>query len=164
VGQIPPPLRAAIRALVGGKSPWPLLLHGPAGTGKTCAALALLDHGGGEYFTAWGLAEAAIQSQQGRMRRCDGAGDGYTVYPDEFWRQVGEEPLVVLDELGCRERVSDHHYECVRRLLDERIGLPLVAISNLPLSRLAQVYDDRVASRLGAGTVVGLGGEDRRLG
>jgi hypothetical protein len=38
-----------------------------------------------------------------------------------------------------------------------------VVLSNLELDTLAKVYDDRIASRLGAGTVAYLGGEDRRL-
>src|SRR5437868_6300640 len=44
-------LRATINRLINGNEPWPLFLHGPAGTGKTAAALCLMDFAGGRYFT-----------------------------------------------------------------------------------------------------------------
>jgi DNA replication protein DnaC len=149
---------------VAGEAPWPFFCHGPAGTGKTCAALCLLDHlaGGGEYHTAASLAELLAQAQQGRLTWYR-EGYGGTVWPEKVWEGVRRECLVVLDELGAREKVSDHQYECVKRLLDERQGRPLVALSNLDLQALARVYDDRIASRLAAGTVLRLEGEDRRL-
>lgn len=155
------PLREQVRKLVKGEAPWPLFLHGPAGTGKTCAALCLLDLAGGHYWTAGELCEALIQAQQGAyflawdmMRPCS---------PFRLWQALGQTTLMVLDELGLRDKVSDFHYETVKRVLDVREGKPLVCLSNLTLAQLGRVYDDRVASRLGAGTVVGLDGDDRRL-
>ncbi len=162
IAEIDPALRQTLRRLVTGEARWPLFLHGEVGTGKTCAALALLDHadcfsggqpGEGEYLTASELAERVIEAQQGRL----------TQSVQAMWRRLANAPLVVLDELGARERVSDHHYECIRRLLDLRDGLPLIGVSNLDLEMLAQRYDDRIASRLAAGTVCYLDGEDRRL-
>ena len=58
--------------------------------------------------------------------------------------------------------VSDHHYETIKRCIDDRHGKPLVCISNLNMKELAGVYDDRVASRISAGTIVVTEG-DRRL-
>jgi hypothetical protein len=159
---IPPKVAAAIRLLVAGEAPWPLLLHGPPGTGKTCAGLVLLDHAGGEYFTAAGWARRLIDAQQGRLSwQRDGVSGAVT--EGMCWAAAGRAPLVVLDELGVRGQVSDHAYEAVKQMIDARRGRPFVAISNVDLDALAKVYDDRVASRLGCGLVVRVDGPDRRV-
>jgi DNA replication protein DnaC len=121
--------------------------------------LALLDHAGGLYFTAVGLAEEMIQAMKGFLLGCEGRPIGQA----ELWDEIARCPLVVLDELGARERVSDWSYDCVKRLLDEREGKPLLAVSNLDPEALTRVYDDRIASRLTQGAVQFVGGPDRRL-
>jgi DNA polymerase III delta prime subunit len=146
---------------VSGESPWPLVLSGPAGTGKTCAALCLLDYAGGRYWTAGGLCDVLIRAQAGRLQWSNG-GYGGTHWPEDVWKWVAGAPLVVVDEIGSRSP-SDFAYETVKRVLDEREGRPLVVISNLTLESLTRLYDDRVASRLAGGTVVEVGGSDRRL-
>jgi DNA replication protein DnaC len=162
VNAIPEELRSKIRSLVSGESPWPLTILGPAGTGKTCAALCLLDHASGEYHAAGDLCDLLIRAQDGRLSWTR-EGHGSKIWPEDVWRTLERAALVVLDEIGTRERVSDFAYGVVKRVLDSREGRPLVCLSNLGMDRLAQVYDDRVASRLAAGTVVLLDGEDRRL-
>ena len=67
------------------------------------------------------------------------------------------------DDLGARDRVSDHAYETLKKVLDSREGRPLIALSNARLSELARVYDDRIASRLSAGTLIALDEPDQRL-
>jgi len=84
-------------------------------------------------------------------------------FPATIWEAVDRVALVVLDEVGTRGTVSDWHYETVKRVLDTREGKPLLVAGNLSLDALAQVYDDRVASRLVGGSVVHIGGPDRRL-
>jgi hypothetical protein len=163
VAEIGPTLRQVIRQLVAGETRWPLFLHGPVGTGKTCAALCLLDHAGGVYLTAAELADQVIDAQQGRLEHAWEDGSFQKFAPAALWKYLAERPLVVIDELGARDKVSDPHYEAVKRLLDLREGRPLIALSNLDLEALAQRYDDRIASRLAAGTVCQLDGEDRRL-
>lgn len=155
-------LRQEIRKLVAGESPWPLLLDGKVGTGKTCAALCLLDYAGGEYYTVAGLCSTLIQSQQGRLEWSH-EGRGGTLWPEKLWAKLAAAPLVVLDELGCRDKPTDAHYEAVKTLIDERHGKPFVVISNLTLDRIEALYDDRVSSRLAAGTVFTLSGQDRRI-
>lgn len=157
--EIPPDLREAIRRLIAGEAPWPLLILGPAGTGKSCAGLALLDHSRGFYYTAADLAGELIRSMHGRLN----SQSGRAIHPESLWEELEKAQLVVLDEVGSSAKVSEFHYETVKKLLDRREGLPLVCISNLSLDRLAEVYDDRVASRLAAGTVITLTGRDRRL-
>ncbi len=168
VAKIPESLRAAIRSLVKGDSPWPLFVHGPAGTGKTCAALCLLDYVqqsevfASGYYTTSGLCETVIRSQAGRLDwYCEGRGG--IIWPEKFWEHFAGLRLAVLDEIGSRERVSDHHYECVKRVIDDRSGQPLILLSNLTLAQIAQVYDDRLASRMAGGTVLKLEGPDMRL-
>lgn len=159
---IDPGLRATIRSLIVGEQPWPLFLNGPAGCGKTCAALCMLDYATGEYFTAAGLCATLIQAQQGQLSWSHEGRNG-PLWPAMVWKRVATAMLVVFDEIGARERVSDYHYETVQQLLDERGGLPLVCISNLDEQGIARIYDDRILSRLASGTVVRLDAKDRRI-
>jgi DNA replication protein DnaC len=161
VSKIDPALRAAIRSAVAGESSWPLVMVGPAGTGKTCAALCLVDHAHGRYWTAGELCETLIRSQQGRLDWYN-SGHGGKHHPEDVWGWVAGASVVALDEVGTRS-VSDFAYETVKRVLDEREGKPLAVVSNLTLEALARLYDDRVSSRLAAGTVVEVAGRDRRL-
>lgn len=155
-------LRCQIRGCINGELPWPLFVHGPAGTGKTCAGLCVMDFGGGSYHTASSLCLLLIRSQQGRLD-WSYEGRGGPIPPEELWVRMGHEPFVILDDLASKDRVTDHHYEVVKTLLDVRQSKPLMVTSNLALPEIEKVYDDRIASRLAAGTVVRLEGNDRRL-
>jgi chromosomal replication initiation ATPase DnaA len=165
LAEVDPELNAVFGELCAGRSPWPLLLHGAAGRGKTCAALCLLDHARGWYRALPDLLDEVIAVQKGQAvtKGLVNEGGGQLVTVPAFWKEVGSTPLFVLDELGCRDSVSDHHYQTVKRLLDVRECRPLVVISNLSPEAIERLYDDRVASRLAAGTVVELFGDDRRL-
>lgn len=162
IAGIPDVIRTAIRSTITGEAPWPLVMQGDIGTGKTCAALCLLDLAGGEYYTVPGLCSILIQSQQGRLE-WSATGRGGTLWPEKFWAMVAASPLVVLDELGCRDKVTDAHYEAVKMMVDERSGKPFVVISNLTIEQVATVYDARVQSRLAAGTMIFVKGKDRRI-
>lgn len=72
--------------------------------------------------------------------------------------------LGVCDEIGSRNTVSDAHYEILKKLIDLRESKPSVYISNLAPNRIAEVYDDRIASRLQGGTVIDMTNwPDRRI-
>jgi hypothetical protein len=159
--EINPSLRKVLRELIQGERPWPLLLSGDVGAGKSAAALCLLDYAGGEYYTAETLAAEFIAAQQGRVERGP-IGNKYDVYPEDLWGILDRAPLVVLDELATRSTVSDHHYNTVKRLIDLRLGKPFIAVTNCEEHLLA-AYDDRVVSRLRAGTAFLLEGDDRRI-
>jgi DNA replication protein DnaC len=164
VGEIATSLRATLRELITGSSPWPLYLFGPAGVGKTCAALCLLDYSGGAYWTQDSLMDRIISVGAGRITVVMSQYAGSMVQSTEgFWRQQQREPLVVLDEIGCRDRVRDFAFNSVKTLIDVRENLPLIVVSNLDLAAIERLYDERIASRLGSGTVCELAGEDRRL-
>ena len=150
--------RAQIREVLKGDKPWPLVLLGPAGTGKTCAALAVTDGVlcARIYCAVQELVDGLVVMQQER--------GGFMWFRNDFdfWREWDQAALTVLDELGTRQ-ASDFHYATAKRAIDRREGKPSIVISNSPLADLATLYDERIASRLSAGTVLEFSGEDLRL-
>lgn len=156
---IGPNLLAALKLICAGDMSWPLFMYGKPGTGKTCAALYLLDHAGGLYFTPHTLSQDLLAASKEQLS----TPGGRMITPRGLWSEIANCPLLILDELGTRGKVSDWVYDAVKRVLDEREGKPLVCVSNLDLDVMAKVYDDRVASRLAAGTIIEIEGADRRL-
>lgn len=157
---VPPVLRQKIRECTWGESPWPLFVFGPPGTGKTCGALCLVDRvHRAAFFTEETLCQDATDALMGRLVNSI----GYDITPREFWANVGDRQLVVVDELGSRTIVSDHRYNAVKTLLDVREGKALMLVSNVAPKDIAQIYDARIASRALNGTIVEVGGHDRRL-
>ena len=158
-GQIDPALRATIQELADGSVRWPLLLLGEAGSGKTCAALCMIDLFGGWYVTLPELCALVIRAQQGELSWSS----GYRRFESDIWSAWRRARLVVVDEIGARTTVSDHHCETIKHALDIRQGKPAVFISNhLLVADLAKLYDDPISSRLASGTQVWLTG-DRRV-
>ena len=157
-GMVPDLIARCINKCCAGESPWPLVMVGDAGSGKTCAALLLSDRASGFYSTARDFVERLRDAEFGRLY----SESGYTISKQQLWRDWSTPALAILDELGTRSTVSDHHYDVVKTCLDSREGRPTVYIANLTIERIAEVYDDRVASRLSAGTVVKCRGDMRR--
>jgi len=119
---------------------------GRTGTGKTCAALALMDRVPcSVYVTAERLADDAYAR-------------GATI-----WAVAREALLVVVDEVAARGQESDRAYLAIKAMADLRESRPVIWISNQGHEGIRHVYDDRVFSRLCSGTVVELIGEDRRF-
>jgi len=158
---VPPPTREKIISVLSGQQPWPLVFIGPAGTGKTCTALAVIDgvYGDAPYTSAAKMLTDLISAGNGEL--CDSRGDKISV--QRWWREWSEASITILDELGAREKISDYQYENVKRAIDDRAGKPAIYISNAELPQLEKLYDDRISSRLAAGTVIVMGGKDRRL-
>jgi hypothetical protein len=153
--RIPEPLAAALGDCVTGRRPWPLFVTGPAGCGKTCGALCLADRVPGRsiHLELSALAET--------VRRALFAGPGTA---DDLWDEWRRASFGILDELGIREHVSDHVYAVAKTALDVRERRPLIVLSNIGLDRIAELFDDRVASRCAAGTVIDLAGyPDQRI-
>lgn len=109
------------------------------------------------------LCEKLNQSSMGRLEWAR-EGHGGVIWPDKFRKLYLNNPsLLVLDELGLRDSVTDSHYDAVYRCVELRTRRPFIAISNHDLERLTKIYDGRTVSRLGAGTLVEVSGKDRRL-
>ena len=157
---IPGNVALALRKCCMGESPWPALLVGPAGTGKTYAAVYLARKMRAVYRSVPEMLEELIRANGQNMEKSPNADVVHTWHWWDCWRAV---ELAVLDEIGSRERVSDFHYKCVKRAIDAREGYPAIYITNLGLNNIAKIYDDRIASRLSGGTVIHVAGKDRRL-
>ncbi len=150
-------LKATFRKLVTGNADWPLFLHGPPGTGKTCAALALADFlfpSHSRFTTIGDLVQQVMDTWKTETK--------FVWKPYEPFSKSGGSWLVVLDELGTRANVTDTHYETIQKVIDIREGSPLILISNKDIKGIGEIYDARIASRCESGTVVNLTGRDRR--
>ena len=155
-------VRSRMGRVTKGWDRWPLYFFGPPGRGKTMAALCLLDrcYLPYQYHTTKSLRDLIIIAQQGR----ETAEYPYGIHENDVWRSIRQANIVVLDELGVSEKVSDHHYDAVVGVLDAREFKPLVIISNVTPDQLKRVYDDRVWSRACCGTLVDFSAyPDRRL-
>lgn len=160
--QVDSRLRAIIRQLACGERPWPLTIWGPPGSGKTCAGLCMCDHFGGWYYTLDARVAELRDVRCGRLYSAPGPAGCYVVYEREWWDAWSRRNLVVLDEIGTRTRGSDTAYDALKIGIDKRHGAPLVLISNSGPDAMAQLYDDRVVSRMAGGTVFRTEG-DRRM-
>ena len=157
--------RLRIRELCEAHLPWPAFFTGVPGSGKTCAALSLCDAAtrATVYHTLPELAERLHLATYGDLREDDGiSARPVRVYPGHIWRPWKESALAVMDEIGTRG-LTDSQRDTLQRAIDYRDGLPLIVISNLSLTAIADLLGDRVASRLAGGTVVDFGEIDRRV-
>lgn len=148
-------LAKCLGAILVGRAPWPLFLHGSTGTGKTRAALALCDHvsreAGAAYFTLEELCGLTIGSDQEAK--------------DNAWIAVERKAVFVLDEVGDRRADGELVYSVLRKVLELRErhqnGVALY-LSNLNPGMIKNTFDDRIFSRLMCGTKFWLSGKDRR--
>lgn len=152
-----------VRDCVMGHAAWPLFFTGETGAGKTCTALLLLDTYGKWY---WTFDEWAAEIREARLGRAQWS-TGAKKTEKEFWNGISHHPnrepkLFVLDEIGLRPP-TDMQREVLTTTLAKREGLPTILISNLGLEGIAEVYDDRIASRLSRATIVEFKGDLRVL-
>lgn len=141
-----------------------MYLWGDTGRGKTCAAaLAYAMWAQPAYWSS--LAELCdllkvYNTNQTQMIRCASQDTELTYLG--FWRKLRTTGLVVIDEIGTRDP-APHRYDAFLRLLDERVNRPLILTGNLhPEKKLGEVYDERIYSRIVAGTLIEVTGQDRR--
>lgn len=154
-------LRALLRRLVNEQALWPLFLHGSVGSGKTCAALTLLEHYGGWYTKLGYLHELVQDARAGRLHWSGPTADQITVRSlRAAWSEAN---VTMIDEVGLRS-LSDPAYETLYTAIEERERQPLMVISNFSLSELSEqgLCDERIRSRLKCGSEYELTG-DRRM-
>jgi DNA replication protein DnaC len=134
-----------------------LLITGPAGTGKTHLAAAivrmLMEQGHRAVFRRSAEFYAALRETYG-----GGITERSVVRP------LLEAPHLVFDDLGAGS-LSDHERRFTLEVLDRRMNalLPTVLTTNWLLPEIAERIDDRVASRLAGFLNFQLSGPDRRL-
>ncbi|WP_304452867.1 ATP-binding protein [Nocardiopsis sp. YSL2] len=137
-----------------------LLLWGNTGTGKTHAAYAAIRRIALSGPHRFGFIGSTFPDLFAALR--PGAGDG--LERERRMRRIMTIPLLLLDDLGT---ASDSVWteEITYRIVNHRDThmLPTVFTSNIPPGGLAQVCDDRIASRLLGMTVrYHFDGPDRR--
>ena len=158
--KVNPKVAKQINKVLTGNAPWPIYLHGTTGCGKTCTGLVISDYYGGEYTTLADWLSKAIRIEKSQEQWSTGFPVSYT----ELWMPWRMAIVTVLDEIGHREDVSGHHYDMLTKLMQYREGRTAIYISNLDLNEIASAYDDRIASRIGSGTVIELSSDgDRRM-
>lgn len=165
--QIPSDQRDKIRhACTQGQ--WPMLLSGSVGSGKTCAAACV--YGCFGRLPLWYRADDLLmqigQARSGTPIRTECTREDGSVVVRELsyakWEtSCRNRSAVFLDDLGVRT-ASESMRQSLFDLLEWRKNQPLVITSNKSLSELAGMYDDRIADRIAAGTVVRFSGESRR--
>lgn len=136
MAQVDEALRKLFRDLVDGVKKWPLYLHGPVGTGKTSAALALCDFTRSGFWTCEELSSAIVSNET------------------EPWDEIKSVELAVLDDIGLRARIGDLNYITVYNFAEARVDRNNIAIyvTNVTPDQIFEVYDERIASRLLCGT------------
>ena len=152
----------SLRRVFTDDGPWPVMLHGRAGSGKTSVALIILDRVAGRYENMRTLHGDYIRAMRGELRSGDRVMDR-AIDEREFMSGLAQAQLLVVDEIGKRREATDAETDTLHQILEARAGRPTIYISNRPAYELMRVYDQAVSSRLCAGTVIEYGGSDRRL-
>lgn len=128
---------------------FPLYIHGPTGTGKSCLAALVF----------------SMLHQMPMWRRADEFLIDIATKRNDGWPALKEKirhsPCLFLDDLGLRPP-TESMFHALFDVMELRANRPLVICSNKTLSQLAALYDDRIISRLSAGTQLLIDGEDRR--
>ena len=133
------------------QSEWPLYMYGRPGTGKTC--LAALIYAAYNRQPLWRRADELL-IEIGTSRA-----DGYGTLKTK----LDGSPCVFLDDLGVRPP-TEAMTQALFDLMELRTRRPLVIVSNHTPDALAKIYDERIVSRITAGTTLEIVGQDRRVG
>ena len=154
------------------KNHFPLYLHGGTGVGKTCVAALLYRRFRTQPMWCRAddllltLATGRTAREQMSVETIDE--DGRLVRKmvtfTQFQRHICSTSCVFLDDLGVRRDPSASMRSYLFDLFEQRKSKPLVITSNLSPEELADIYDDRIISRIKEGTVLHLIGSDRREG
>ena len=155
-GQIDMGLLSILRCLSNGLAPWPLLLHGDPGTGKTLAALCLCD----QISSSWYWQMNDLLELHGEIH-----GEDLKAAKRMVDHRMRARELIVVDEVGAKSTVKDLYKGCLKTILDTRElkqGRRGIYISNAGKTELGKLLGGRIMSRLTCGTVYKMTGPDRR--
>ena len=159
-------LRETLRETINA-GPYPLFLYGGVGSGKTSAMS--LAHACWPTHSYWyRLEEFVTDITTCRQSKNKSVTKTYNGMPFDrtesmLWKFAASPNLWCIDDFGTRT-VSAAGFEIVFRLLNERKDKPTIITSNLSPEQLAELHDERIASRLRAGTVIEVTAPDRRKG
>lgn len=160
--RVPPRIAEAFRGCRKGELPWPLLLSGTVGLGKTRACLCFHDRFGGRYDELATYADEFACVRRGEFRDLRWIHEP-KVFERDWIKMMRAHRLLIVDDIGRRARESDHVLDTLIRLLNCcEGGHPLVLATNLSPDEIAVNYDDRIASRMASGTVVNIESVDQR--
>jgi hypothetical protein len=150
MAKVAAPVRSAIAACIAGEKPWPLLIVGGPRSGKTSAALCLLDACGGRYWTAADWTRTLARAGDGRLYTKGQDGCDYGVSESTLWTRM-EHPwsVVCVDELEKMAEVAD-----IDGIVERRQGLGLVLVFGGELASMADVFGASLAGVMASGTVL----------
>lgn len=146
--QQPEKLLEALKAVFEDKR-FPLYIHGSTGVGKS--SIAALVYSKINRACMWRRADAFLIDVA--TQRADGW--------EALQEKIRNTPCLFMDDLGLRPP-TESMFHALFDIMELRAGKPFVICSNKTLSQLAALYDDRIISRLSAGTQLLIEGEDRR--
>lgn len=135
-----------------------IVFSGSVGTGKTYEAVTLAKH----LYVKQGLIGVFTTGTDMAMKLKSAVGDGNY---EETVRSYRERDLLFIDDLGV-ESATEFMKESLYNILNHRYNemLPVLFTTNLNAKEFAEVYGQRLLSRLvEMAEFVKLNGEDRRL-
>lgn len=149
MARLPKAYAEAVRACCRGEKPWPLLLLGSIGSGKTCAALLTADWTVGPTVMH---TEDSLQTTIGKamdgllLDERPGASFDLRLSVEDVWERWYKAELCVIDDLGQRRKTAGAT-DYIFRAIDSREHKPLIVTSNLTWDEIRR-SDERLESRL----------------
>ena len=128
---------------------FPIFIYGPVGTGKTCLAACMYRES--RRNPLWLRADQLLVE----MSQYKGAAD--------LRKKLQRHSSLFLDDLGTMEPTRPM-FNAFFDLLELRAQMPVIITSNHGPNEIAEIFDDRIRSRIMSGTVINLDGDDRRAG
>lgn len=139
----------------------PILVIGPAGTGKTHLAVALLREIilKGYCVNPMFITGVALMSQLRQANSFDSE-----ISPEEIISRYTQNRFVVFDDIGV-EKITEYVQQSWYQIIDTRFsqGLPTLYTSNLTQAQSEEKFGPRITSRLFGGKVFEIEGEDVRI-